>query len=116
MRVGFIGAGRMATTIGRHLVNAGHKNAPRTCGARGFAGDGSQSVETSTEPRELVAQGDRVYVAGFARRTIKATNKTFEDDWIFATTVRDGRVTRLREYIDTQALARASQIDASGPA
>ena len=25
MRVGFIGAGRMATTIGRHLVNAGHE-------------------------------------------------------------------------------------------
>ena len=24
MRIGFIGAGRMATTIGRHLVNAGH--------------------------------------------------------------------------------------------
>ena len=76
----------------------------------------SRSVETSTEPREFVAQGDRVFVAGFAQGTIKATNKTFEDDWIFAITVRDGRVTHIREYIDTQALARASQVDASGPA
>jgi len=25
MKIGFIGAGRMATTIGRHLVNAGHE-------------------------------------------------------------------------------------------
>ena len=25
MRVGFIGAGRMATTVGRHLANAGHQ-------------------------------------------------------------------------------------------
>ena len=71
----------------------------------------SRSIETSTEPREFVAQGDRVFVVGFARGTIKATNKTFEDDWIFAITVRDGRLTHIREYVDTQALARASQMD-----
>jgi hypothetical protein len=71
----------------------------------------SRSIETSTEPREFVAQGDRVLVVGFARGRIKATNKTFEDDWIFAITVRDGRLTSIREYVDTQALARASQPD-----
>ena len=76
----------------------------------------SKSIETSTEPREFVAQGDRVLVVGFARGKIKATNKTFDDDWIFAITVRDGRLTNIREYVDTQALARAAQIDASGPA
>ena len=76
----------------------------------------SKSIETSTEPREFVAQGDRVLVVGFARGKIKATNKTFEDDWIFAITVRDGRLTNIREYVDTQALARAAQMDASGPA
>ncbi|MEO8882301.1 MAG: nuclear transport factor 2 family protein [Devosia sp.] len=71
----------------------------------------SKSMETSTEPREFVAQGDRVLVVGFARGRIKATGKTFEDDWIFAITVRDGKLTGIREYIDTQALARASQMD-----
>lgn len=70
----------------------------------------SQSLETSTEPREFVAQGDRVLVVGFARGRIKATNKTFEDDWIFAITVRDGRLTSIREYVDTQALARAAAV------
>src|ERR1700761_4420413 len=74
----------------------------------------SKSIETSTEPREFVAQGNRVVVVGFARGKIKATNKMFEDDWIFAITVRDGRLTNIREYVDTQALARASQMDASG--
>jgi ketosteroid isomerase-like protein len=74
----------------------------------------SKSIETSTQPREFVAQGDRVLVVGFAKGKIKATNKTFEDDWIFAITVRDGRLTHIREYIDTQALARASQMDPSG--
>jgi ketosteroid isomerase-like protein len=76
----------------------------------------SRSIETSTEPREFVAQGDRVLVVGFARGRIKATNKTFEDDWIFAITVQDGRLTSIREYVDTQALARASRMDASAPA
>jgi len=73
----------------------------------------SRTIETSTEPREYVAQGDRVLVIGFARGRILATNRTFEDDWIFAITVRDGKLTNIREYIDTQALARASQTDAS---
>jgi ketosteroid isomerase-like protein len=71
----------------------------------------SRSVETSTEPKEFVAQGDRVLVVGFARGKVKATNKTFEDDWIFAITVRDGKLTNIREYVDTQALARASKTD-----
>jgi ketosteroid isomerase-like protein len=55
-------------------------------------------------------------LVGFARGKVKATNKPFDDDWIFAITVRDGKLTRIREYVDTQALARAAQEDASGPA
>jgi uncharacterized protein len=74
----------------------------------------SETMETSLmELREFVAQGDRVLVVGFAKGKVKATNKTFEDDWIFAITVRDGKLTNIREYVDTQALARASQTDAS---
>lgn len=73
----------------------------------------SESMETTfMEPREFVAQGDRVLVVGFARGRIKATNKTWEDDWVFAMTVRNGKLTSIREYIDTQALARASEMDA----
>src|SRR6202048_4490499 len=49
------------------------------------------------EPPEFVAQGDRVLVVGFAKGKIKATNKTFVDDWIFAITVRDGRLTNIWE-------------------
>jgi uncharacterized protein len=74
----------------------------------------SETVETSfMEHREYVAQGDRVLVVGFARGKIKATNKTWEDEWIFAITVRSGKVTNIREYVDTQALARASEMAAS---
>ena len=77
----------------------------------------SETMEMSlSEPREFIAQGDRVLVVGFARGKVKATNKPFEDDWIFAITVRDGKLTSIREYVDTQALAQAAQVDASGPA
>ena len=76
----------------------------------------SEKVETSfPEPPEFVAQGDRVLVVGFATGKIKATNKTFEDHWVFAITVRNGKVTKIREYIDTQALARASEITPRAP-
>ena len=45
----------------------------------------SETVETSyPEPPEFVAQGDRVLVVGFAKGKIKATNRTFEDHWVFA--------------------------------
>ncbi|HEY4270664.1 MAG TPA: nuclear transport factor 2 family protein [Candidatus Udaeobacter sp.] len=73
----------------------------------------SETMETFTEPREFVAQGDRVLVVGFARGRIIATNRTFEDDWVFAITVRNGKLTNIREYIDTQALVRASEMAAS---
>jgi ketosteroid isomerase-like protein len=74
----------------------------------------SEAVETSfPEPPEFVAQGDRVLVVGFAKGSIKATNRTFDDHWVFAITVRNGKLTNIREYIDTQALARASEMDAN---
>src|ERR1035437_4227119 len=74
----------------------------------------SEEVETSfPEPPEFVAQGDRVLVVGVATGKIKATNKPFKDDWVFNIPVRDGKVTNIQEYIDTQARARASEMPAS---
>ena len=74
----------------------------------------SKEIEMAyPKPPEFVAQGDRVLVIGIATGKIKATNKPFKDDWVFDITVREGKVTKIREYIDTQALARASETDAS---
>lgn len=77
-----------------------------------FLETASKTMETSTEPREFVAQGDRVLVVGVATGKVKATNKPFKDQWVFAITVQNGKLTNIREYVDTQALARASQTDA----
>jgi hypothetical protein len=69
----------------------------------------SEELETTyPRPPEFVAQGDRVLVIGVATGKIKATNKAFKDEWVFDITVRDGKLTRIQEYIDTQALSRAS--------
>ncbi len=74
----------------------------------------SEMVEISyPEPPEFVAQGDRVLVVGIATGRIKATNRTFVDHFVFAITVRNGKLAKIREYIDTQALARASELDVS---
>jgi ketosteroid isomerase-like protein len=64
---------------------------------------------TYTRPPEFVAQGDRVLAIGVATGRIKATDKKFRDDWVFDITVRNGKLTKIREYIDTQALSRASE-------
>ena len=74
----------------------------------------SQEIETTyPKPPEFVVQEDRVFVLGVATGKIKATNKTFEDHWVFDITVRNGKLTNIREYIETQALARASERVAS---
>jgi ketosteroid isomerase-like protein len=61
-----------------------------------------------------VAQGDRVLVIGVATGKVSVTNKPWEDNWVFAITVRNRKLTNIREYVDTQALARASALD-EGP-
>ncbi|SDS50139.1 hypothetical protein SAMN05216490_1267 [Mucilaginibacter mallensis] len=74
----------------------------------------SEEVEmTYPKPPDFVAQGERVFVIGVATGKIKATNKAFKDDWVFDITVRNGKITNIREYIDTQALALASEMPIS---
>jgi ketosteroid isomerase-like protein len=76
-----------------------------------------QEIEmTYPTPPEFVAQGDRVLVIGVATGRIKVTNMPFHDEWIFDITVRNGKLTKIKEYIDTQALARASAVSGPGNA
>ncbi len=83
---------------------------------RGHAGLASvlqkskEDVEmTYPKPPRICGAGDRVLVVGVATGKIKATNRAFKDEWVFDITVRNGKLTRIQEYIDTQALARASE-------
>jgi ketosteroid isomerase-like protein len=69
----------------------------------------SEEMEmTYPGPPKFVGEGNRVFVIGVATGKIKATNKPFKDEWVFDIDVRHGKVAHIREYIDTQAMARAS--------
>ncbi len=59
------------------------------------------------EPREFIAQGDRVVVLGYYAGHAKATGRGLESHWAMAFTVRNGKITEFREYTDTANLAAA---------
>jgi len=86
----------------------------RRAGVAGLFQKGSEMVEISfLETREFVAQGDRVLVVCFSGGRVKGTNRTYEHHEVLAFTVLNGKVTNVREYIDTLALARSFEMAAS---
>lgn len=90
---------------GTHRCHAGLAAALRTA---------SEQIEmTYPQPPEFMAQGNRVFVVGVATGKIVATGKPFKDEWVFDITVENGKLTKIKEYIDTQAMARASEMAAS---
>lgn len=58
------------------------------------------------EPREFVAQDDKVVALGHYRATTSA-RKQFESDWAMVFTLRNGKVTDFREFTDSSAVDRA---------
>lgn len=61
------------------------------------------------QPREFVAEADRVFVIGSSRGQVKSTGRMFDNRWVMAFIVRDGKITNFEEYADTQALAAAHE-------
>lgn len=106
----------MAEDVDWHIPGAG---LPIAGTYRGRAGVSSffQKLAAETDilefqPREFIADGDRVLVTGWERVKVKATNRSIELDWIMSFTIRDGQVAVFREYTDTKALADAYESSA----
>ena len=59
------------------------------------------------EPREFIAQGDKVVALGHYRWRIKATGRSYESDWVHVFGISDGKVLDFQEYLDTSAWAAA---------
>jgi ketosteroid isomerase-like protein len=68
---------------------------------------GQQADILEFQPREFLADGDRVLVVGWERMKIKATGRDAEIDWVMAFTIRDGKIAKFREYTDTKEIADA---------
>jgi ketosteroid isomerase-like protein len=59
------------------------------------------------EPHEYIAQGDKVVALGRYSWRVKATGREFSSDFAHVCTVRDGKIVRFHEYMDTAAEVRA---------
>lgn len=64
---------------------------------------------TQFEPREFIAQNDKVAVLGHSVARVRATNRTYETDWVHIFTVKDGKITAFVEFFDNAAATRAYQ-------
>ena len=61
---------------------------------------GSQD-SVSFEPREFVAQGDKVVALGTYNWRVKSNGREYGGDWAHVFTVRDGRIAGFHEYMDS---------------
>jgi ketosteroid isomerase-like protein len=77
-------------------------------GALDFFGKLGTSVEFENfAPQEFLAGGDNVVVVGTERGRVRATGKSFDNDWAMVFTLRDGKITKFRSHEDTAAVAEA---------
>ena len=63
------------------------------------------------EPREFVAQGDKVVVTGRSRDRVRATGRVADNEWAAVFTMRGGKIAGYRIYEDTHALVEAARPD-----
>ena len=58
-------------------------------------------------PLDFDAAGDKVFVEGHSRMSLKQGGPEVDTDWVHVFTIRDGQVTRFRDFLDTAQLAEA---------
>ncbi len=81
---------------------------------RNFFGTLSETEEfTNFEPKEFIADGDKVVVLGSASGKIIPTGRDFEIDWVHIYTVDEGKITNFVEFFDTAEMERAYQRSAT---
>lgn len=58
-------------------------------------------------PTEFIAKDDKVIVLGNSKWRVKATNKEYQSDFAHVLTVKDGKVSGFREFMDTAVRTNA---------
>src|SRR3954451_18140899 len=59
------------------------------------------------EAQEYFSRGDKVVVLGHERQRVKASGRVVETEWAMVFTLRDGKIARYHNLVDTHALAVA---------
>ena len=76
-----------------------------------FGGLGSNLDFTTFEPREFIAQNDKVVSLVYAEATARKTGRTLINHEAHVWTFRDGKVARFQIYEDTGAVAAAHRAE-----
>jgi uncharacterized protein len=74
---------------------------------RFFQAIGTHAEVRHFEPREFIVQADEVVVLRREQLTAKATGRSWETDWAMVSTLRNGKIARLREFHETGSIAAA---------
>lgn len=81
---------------------------------RPAVGEFFQSVNSTQEslgfePRELIAEGDKVVALGSYQWRVKSNSREFGGNFAHVFTIRDGKIVAFNEYMDTAACSAAHQ-------
>jgi ketosteroid isomerase-like protein len=76
-----------------------------------FGGLASTIDFTTFEPREFIAQNDKVVSLVYAEATARDTGRAFVNHEAHVWTFRDGKVARFQVYLDTAATAAAHHVE-----
>jgi ketosteroid isomerase-like protein len=90
-------------------VPFGGKRTGRASVGEFFSSVGASQDSLRFEPRELIAEGDKVVSLGYYEWKVKANGRTFDADFAHVFTIRNGKVVAFHEYTDTAAAADAHQ-------
>ena len=74
-----------------------------------FDSVGASQDVLSFEPRELIAEGDKVVALGSYSWRVRANGREFGGPFAHVWTIRDGKATEFQEYMDTAVAASAHQ-------
>jgi uncharacterized protein len=74
---------------------------------RFFSSLGDAQEPRHFEPKEFVAQGEKVVALGHYAWHVESTGREWESDFAHVFSVRDGKIARFQEYTDTAAIADA---------
>ena len=72
-----------------------------------FSNLAEEQDSVSFEPREFVAQGDKVVALGSYRWRVKKNGREYGGDWAHVFTVRDGKIAGFHEFMDSAAATAA---------
>ena len=76
-----------------------------------FDGLASTLDFTTFEPREFIAQNDKVVSLVYAEATVRDTGRPFVSHEAHVWTFRDGKVARFQVYLDTAVTAAAHRVE-----